>query len=56
MAGIMWRDALAEKHICVRRLEFARVNLPIIAFAMTIGCTVLVAEVYVIRDNSPYSS
>jgi Na+/H+ antiporter NhaD/arsenite permease-like protein len=56
LAGIMWRDALAEKHICVRRLEFARVNLPIIAIAMAIGCAILVAEVYVIRDNSPYIS
>jgi Na+/H+ antiporter NhaD/arsenite permease-like protein len=56
LAGIMWRDVLTEKHICVRRLEFARINLPIIAFAMTIGCAVLVAEVYIVRDNSPYSS
>jgi hypothetical protein len=56
LAGIMWRDVLAKQRIRVQRLEFKRVNLTIIAFAMTTGCAVLVAEVYVFRDNSPYSS
>ena len=31
LAGLLWRDILDRKHIRVRRLEFARVNLPIIA-------------------------
>lgn len=31
LAGLLWRDILARKHIRVRRLDFARVNLPIIA-------------------------
>jgi Na+/H+ antiporter NhaD/arsenite permease-like protein len=53
LAGLLWRDILAKKHIHVRRLEFARVNMPIIAIAMAIACTVLVGEVYIIRDNSP---
>jgi Na+/H+ antiporter NhaD/arsenite permease-like protein len=56
LAGLLWRDILARKHIRVRRLDFARVNLPIIAIAMAVGCAVLVGEVYIIRDNSPYNS
>lgn len=56
LAGLLWRDILARKHINVRRLEFARVNLPIIAIAMTIGCTVLIGEVYIMRSGTrPYS-
>ncbi len=54
LAGLLWRDILARKHITVGRLEFARVNLPIIAIAMAVGCTVLVGEVYITRDNTPY--
>ncbi|KAE8452222.1 hypothetical protein EG329_001689 [Mollisiaceae sp. DMI_Dod_QoI] len=56
LAGLLWRDILAKKHIHVRRLEFARVNLPIIAIAMAVGCTVLVGEVYIMRDESPYNA
>ncbi|KAI9678523.1 MAG: hypothetical protein M1822_007466 [Bathelium mastoideum] len=56
LAGLLWRDILGRKHIRVKRLEFARVNLPIIAIAMTVGCVVLVAEVYIIRDTTPYTS
>jgi Na+/H+ antiporter NhaD/arsenite permease-like protein len=55
LAGIMWRDVLSKQNIRVQRLEFARVNLPLIAVAMTISCVVLVGEVYIVRDNSPYS-
>jgi Na+/H+ antiporter NhaD/arsenite permease-like protein len=54
LAGLLWRDILARKHIRVRRLDFARVNLPIIAIAMAVGCTVLVGEVYIIRNNNFY--
>ncbi|KAJ5279263.1 hypothetical protein N7478_004635 [Penicillium angulare] len=54
LAGLLWRDILQRKHIRVGSLEFARVNLPIIAIAMAVGCTVLVGEVYLVRDNSPY--
>ncbi|PSR84071.1 putative arsenite transmembrane transporter protein [Coniella lustricola] len=57
LAGLLWRDILARKHIHVRRLEFARVNLPIIVIAMVIGCTTLVGEVYIYRhDDRPYST
>jgi Na+/H+ antiporter NhaD/arsenite permease-like protein len=54
LAGLLWRDILAKKHIHIRRLDFARVNLPIIAISMTVGCTVLVGEVYIAWDESPY--
>lgn len=56
LAGLLWRDILARKHIRVRRLDFARVNLPIIAIAMSVGCAVLIGEIYIIRNNSPYDS
>jgi len=56
LAGLLWRDILARKHIRIRRLEFARVNLPIIAIAMAVGCTILVGEVYIMRDKSPYKA
>jgi Na+/H+ antiporter NhaD/arsenite permease-like protein len=56
LAGLLWRDILARKHIRVRRLEFARVNLPIISIAMAVGCAVLIGEVYITRDDSPYDS
>jgi Na+/H+ antiporter NhaD/arsenite permease-like protein len=54
LAGLLWRDILARKYIYVRRMEFARVNLPIIAIAMAVGCAVLVGQVYIIEDNKPY--
>ncbi|KAH7309237.1 putative arsenite efflux transporter ArsB-like protein [Rhexocercosporidium sp. MPI-PUGE-AT-0058] len=54
LAGLLWRDILARKHIHVRRLDFASVNLPIIAIAMAVGCAVLVGEVYIMRDDTPY--
>ncbi|KAF6796424.1 arsenite efflux transporter [Colletotrichum sojae] len=54
LAGLLWRDILERKHIHIRRMEFARVNVPIIAIAMTVGCTVLVGEIYIIRKETPY--
>ncbi|EAW14205.1 putative arsenite efflux transporter ArsB-like [Aspergillus clavatus NRRL 1] len=54
LAGLLWRDILARKHIRVRSLDFARVNLPIIAISMIVGCTILVGQVYITRDKSPY--
>ncbi|KAL3418820.1 arsenite efflux transporter [Phlyctema vagabunda] len=55
LAGLLWRDILARKHIRVRRLDFASVNLPIIAIAMAVGCAVLIGQVYIMRDNAPYN-
>lgn len=56
LAGLLWRDILARKHIRVGSIEFARVNLPIIAVAMAVGCTVLVGEIYIVRKTTPYDS
>ncbi|KAF2799256.1 hypothetical protein K505DRAFT_371087 [Melanomma pulvis-pyrius CBS 109.77] len=56
LAGLLWRDILSRKHIRVESLEFARVNLPIITVSMIVGCVVLVGQVYVVRDTSPYVS
>jgi Na+/H+ antiporter NhaD/arsenite permease-like protein len=55
LAGLLWRDILARKHIRVHALDFARINLPIIAIAMTVGCSVLVGEVYLMRHDTPYT-
>ncbi|PMD19969.1 hypothetical protein NA56DRAFT_680042 [Hyaloscypha hepaticicola] len=56
LAGIIWRDVLSVKGIHVRRLEFIRVNLPIIAIAMAIACGFLIFEVYIFRDDSTYKA
>lgn len=55
LAGLLWRDILMRKHIRVRSLDFARVNLPIIAIAMVVGCLTLLGEVYIVRENVPYN-
>ncbi|KAJ6030201.1 hypothetical protein N7460_010467 [Penicillium canescens] len=55
LAGLLWRDILSRKHIRVGSLEFARVNLPIIAVSMAVGCAVLIGEVYVVRGTQPYN-
>ncbi|KAL6889505.1 hypothetical protein HDV57DRAFT_330282 [Trichoderma longibrachiatum] len=55
LAGLLWRDILARKHIRVRSLDFARVNLPIISISMIVGCAVLVGEVYIVRKETPYT-
>ncbi|OJD40341.1 arsenite efflux transporter [Diplodia corticola] len=54
LAGLLWRDILARKHIHAHSLDFASVNLPIIAICMTVGCAVLLGEIYIMRDESPY--
>jgi len=56
LAGLLWRDILNRKHIRVKSLDFARVNLPIIAISMTVGCAVLIGEVYITRSEDPYVS
>jgi len=54
LAGLLWRDILARKQIYVRSLHFARINVPIIAVAMIVGCAVLIGQIYIIRNTSPY--
>jgi len=56
LAGMLWRDILGRKHIHVGGLEFARVNLPIIAITMLVGLVVLVGEIYIMRTDAPYDS
>lgn len=55
LAGLLWRDILARKGITVGSLEFVRVNLPIITVSMIVGCAVLVGEVYITRNQEPYT-
>jgi Na+/H+ antiporter NhaD/arsenite permease-like protein len=56
LAGLLWRDILGRKHIHVRRLDFARVNLPIITIAMVAGCVTLIIQIFVVRTNKPFDS
>lgn len=55
LAGLLWRDILARKHIHVRRLDFARVNLPIIAISMAVGLGVLVGQIYIVSFYSLFA-
>lgn len=56
LAGLLWRDILAKKHIHIGSIEFWRVNLPIIIFAMVVGCSILLGEVYIMRSTDPYDA
>jgi len=56
LAGLLWRDILRRKHIRVRGFDFLRVNLPIITVSMTVGCAVLLGQVYITRDDTPYDA
>jgi Na+/H+ antiporter NhaD/arsenite permease-like protein len=56
LAGLLWRDILEHKFILVRSRDFVRINLPIIAITMAVGCSVLVGQVYIVRDGSPYNA
>lgn len=52
LAGLLWKDILEKKGVIVGRLEFFRVNLPIIAIGMGVGCAVLAGEIYIFRSES----
>jgi len=55
LAGMLWRDILAKKHIIISRLDFFRINLPIIAISMVVGLTVLTGEMYIMKsDTQPH--
>jgi len=56
LAGLLWRSILDQKFIRVRSRDFVWVNLPIITITMIIGCTVLLGQIYVVRDDSPYNA
>ncbi|KAF2173481.1 hypothetical protein M409DRAFT_15762 [Zasmidium cellare ATCC 36951] len=55
LAGLLWRDILARKGIKVGSLDFVRINVPIITVSMIVGCAVLVGEVYITRNQDPYT-
>lgn len=54
LAGLLWRDILSRKHVFVRASEFAKINVPIIAVSMIVGCAILLGEVYLVRTEEPY--
>jgi Na+/H+ antiporter NhaD/arsenite permease-like protein len=56
LAGLLWRDILEKKKIRVKRLEFARINLPIISIAMAVGCAALISQVYIMRSDKPFDT
>lgn len=55
LAGMLWQSILQRKGIMVSRLEFWKVNGPIIAMTMVVGCAVLVGEVWVSRGTEAYA-
>ena len=55
LAGLLWKDILERKGVVVGRLEFFRVNIPIITVGMGVGCAILAGEIYIIRNNQEYS-
>ncbi|KAK5108454.1 hypothetical protein LTR62_008272 [Meristemomyces frigidus] len=55
LAGLLWREILARKHVFVRSRDFMRINFGIIAFATVVGCAVLVGEMYIIRPDTAYT-
>lgn len=56
LAGLLWHSILLSKGVVVRRLEFLRINAPIIGIATAVGCSVLVGEIYIMRTDAPYNS
>lgn len=54
LAGMLWRDILARKHIFVSSRDFAVTDLPIITIAMVVGCVVLIGQVYITRGEEAY--
>lgn len=55
LTNLLWRDILVRKHMhvpsLVPSLQFTRVNVGIIAATMTIGCAVLIGEIYIMRGE-----
>lgn len=50
LAGLGWREDLAAMRIYVRSLEFLRVNMPLIITSMTISCSVLLGQAYIVWE------
>ncbi|CAE6533341.1 unnamed protein product [Rhizoctonia solani] len=53
LAGLLWRDILRQKGIIVKRSEFAKLNLALIFVSMLVGCSVLIAQIYVKPPSEP---
>lgn len=47
LAGLLWRDILAQKGVKVEQKQFALLNTPIVMVAAGVAGMVLVAELYV---------
>jgi hypothetical protein len=56
LAGLLWRDILEKKEIPVKRLDFARINMPIISIAMAVGCATLILQNHVTRSDKPFDT
>jgi Na+/H+ antiporter NhaD/arsenite permease-like protein len=54
LTGIMWRTVLHKEGIRLGAVQFARVNIPIIAISMAIACSILTAQVYIVRSTARY--
>lgn len=50
LAGLLWKAILERKGITLRERDFARFNAPIIFVCMAVGCGVLAAQVYIVKD------
>lgn len=53
LAGLLWRAIFERKGIPVHSLDFARYNAPIIFVCMTVGCGILAAQVYIVKNGHP---
>lgn len=51
LTNLWWLEILVRKHIHVPSPQFTRVNVGIIAATMTIGCAVLIGEIYIRRGE-----
>ena len=51
LTNLLWRDILVRKRIHVPSPQFTHVNVGIIAATMTIGCAVLIGEIYIRRGE-----
>jgi Na+/H+ antiporter NhaD/arsenite permease-like protein len=56
LAGLLWRDILEKKEIPVKRLDFARINMPIISIAMAVGCATLILQNHATRSDKPFDT
>jgi Na+/H+ antiporter NhaD/arsenite permease-like protein len=51
LAGLLWRDILAQKGLHVSRREFVRWNAVPVVVTMVVGCLVVAGEVCVMYKS-----